>query len=196
MKNRILLIKLLSISALGILLISDSAYLKGSAVHLLMSLSGLILLAIAIFGRTWAAAFISGKKNISLVTSGPYSITRHPLYFFSLLGFIGAGLSFSSLFAVIIFIFIFLLTHYQTIIKEENQLCIIFGSDYDTYKKKVPCLTPNYKLLSNPNNLVFSPKKFTKSVFESSLIIIVYPVAQLIDWLHVNSYLPVVFRVY
>ncbi len=43
-----------------------------------------------------ASAYIAGLKSKRVISYGPYSIMRNPLYFFSSLGFIGAGLTFGS----------------------------------------------------------------------------------------------------
>jgi protein-S-isoprenylcysteine O-methyltransferase Ste14 len=37
--------------------------------------------------RLWCSLYISGYKNSQLITSGPYSLCRNPLYFFSFVGF-------------------------------------------------------------------------------------------------------------
>ena len=57
-----------------------------------MMLAGCTLVGIATVGRLWCALYIAGYKTDKLITSGPYSMCRNPLYFFSLLGGIGVGL--------------------------------------------------------------------------------------------------------
>jgi len=46
--------------------------------------AGTLLAGVAVTGRAWSLMYISGKKNASLVTVGPYSLCRNPLYFFSI----------------------------------------------------------------------------------------------------------------
>ena len=43
---------------------------------------GIILIMVGIIGRTWCAMYIGGNKLNRLVTEGPYSLTRNPLYVF------------------------------------------------------------------------------------------------------------------
>jgi protein-S-isoprenylcysteine O-methyltransferase Ste14 len=41
---------------------------------------------IAILGRAWSTRYIGERKANLLVTEGPYSVSRNPLYLFSFLG--------------------------------------------------------------------------------------------------------------
>src|SRR5436190_20661746 len=52
---------------------------------------GVVLMAICIVGRTWCALYIGGRKTYDLVVLGPYSVSRNPLYVFSILGAAGVG---------------------------------------------------------------------------------------------------------
>ncbi len=59
------------------------------------------------------AAFLSAKKSSVLVCVGPYAMTRNPLYFFSFLSWVGAGLAFGAF--TLALAVVFLLTHLRTI---------------------------------------------------------------------------------
>ena len=42
---------------------------------------GQALVMLGVFWRLWATVHIGGQKGSSLVTGGPYAMSRHPLYF-------------------------------------------------------------------------------------------------------------------
>ena len=66
-----------------ILSVSESAW-EGSAMPFVSSilfLMGAVLVGVASMGRLWCSLYIAGYKTEILVTEGPYSITRNPLYF-------------------------------------------------------------------------------------------------------------------
>ena len=60
---------------------------------MLLEAFGLFLLTVCSIGRLWALLYISGHKTYEIITDGPYSIVRHPLYLFSLIGAIGIGMA-------------------------------------------------------------------------------------------------------
>ena len=120
--KRIFIPKLLFLPIIGFAVVSGHVYVEDGFWDTTWEVVSFILLLIAAFGRVWTSAFISGRKDNELVTDGPYSISRNPLYFFSLLGYVGAGLAFEKLTVALGFGIIFLLSHWPTIFAEEKKL--------------------------------------------------------------------------
>src|SRR5690606_40050349 len=56
-----------------------------------------ILIVVCVIGRTWSSIYIAGHKVQTLVMDGPYSISRNPLYVFSIIGAAGAGAQLGSI---------------------------------------------------------------------------------------------------
>ena len=157
---------------------------------------GLTFLLIACLGRIWCAAHIAGHKDSTLVDKGPFSITRNPLYFFSLFGFIGTGLGFESFTLAAVFGTLFLATHWPTILYEEGKLREIFGAPYDAYCARVPRFLPNPRLFSRAETMTLKPKAFNRSLLEAGLIPFIYLGAQIIEALHENGILPAYMQLY
>ena len=76
-----------------------------------------------------------------IITTGPYSIVRHPQYFGWILAHIGISVLlsvwYSILFTPILLTLIYLISR-----KEEDELIREFGKEYKDYQKEVPMLIP------------------------------------------------------
>jgi protein-S-isoprenylcysteine O-methyltransferase Ste14 len=194
MRKRIVVAKLLFLPVIGMALISHHVYQDGSFVDLSLEITGLALIVACAMGRVWTAAYISGNKNTDLVVDGPYSIVRNPLYFFSLLGFVGMGLAFESVALALMLAILFFATHLPAIASEEQKLRDIFGQQYDDYVWSVPRLIPRSWRPSNPGVVKFKSSMYSRAVLDCSLIMCVFMIGHTIEWAHLNQLLPVVFR--
>jgi len=146
-------------------------------------------------GRIWASAHISGRKCQVLVREGPYSMVRNPLSFFTLLAHLGAGLAFDSLVIALLMAGAFFVTHWGTVLEEERWLQGVFGEEFEDYFRRVPRFLPKPWLLSSPRQIGIEPARFSRALRESSLILLVFPLALVVEWCHVRSLLPIVFWV-
>ena len=81
-------------------------------------------------------------KTEKIVTTGVYSIVRHPQYLGGLLAHVGVSFLLSALYSLLvtplIVVIVYLLSK-----KEEEELIKEFGKEYNDYKKKVPMLLPS-----------------------------------------------------
>jgi protein-S-isoprenylcysteine O-methyltransferase Ste14 len=112
-----------------------SNYIRVPIALTILTVSGLL----AGFGLS--TVFGKSRKEPQVITTGVFSIVRHPIYLGSILlylGFILLSLSLlSTLVWLIIIIFYYMISRY-----EEKLLTQRFGSAYEKYKKKVPMLFP------------------------------------------------------
>ena len=76
-----------------------------------------------------------------IVTTGVYSIVRHPQYFGGLLAHVGVSFLLSAGYSLLVTPLIVVLV-YLVSKKEEEELIREFGKEYDDYKKKVPMFIP------------------------------------------------------
>jgi len=108
-----------------------------------MSILGFIMVVFGSFGRIWASLYIEGNKTKNLITAGPFSIVRNPLYFFSLIMLLGFSLALKAIYLPLALFFIFVLFHLPTIANEEKKLQDIHGEKFTSYVKSTPRLIPN-----------------------------------------------------
>lgn len=85
------------------------------------------------------------RKDEELATSGPYALTRNPLYFgsaFLAAGFIVAG---DSLWAGLIVGIYFAVFYYAVIRNEEADLLKRFGPAFEEYAARTPLFFPGFR---------------------------------------------------
>ena len=188
---RLFAAKVLALVVVAGALVSNHVYAAEGFADFLIESVGLMLLVVGALGRVWSAAFISGKKSKVLVCVGPYSMTRNPLYFFSFLSWVGAGLSFGALTLAAAFAAVFLLTHLHTITQEEQFLQKKFGAAWDDYVQTVPRFFPRIHSVRGTPNATFEALPFTRVIGESALIMLVFVGTQLVEYLHAQEIIPV-----
>jgi protein-S-isoprenylcysteine O-methyltransferase Ste14 len=77
------------------------------------------------------------KPSTALVTKGPYSYTRNPIYVGLTLAYVGAALVADSLWILGLLAPILLIMHYGVVVREENYLMRKFGTAYRQYQESV-----------------------------------------------------------
>ena len=147
-------------------------------------LTGYVLLIACMVGRIYSTAFIGGIKNKKLVTFGPYSMCRNPLYFYSLLGAAGLGLMSCQLITLTIVFGGFLFVYTKLIKREETFLSEKFGDEFTVFKAATPRLIPDIKKYVCPDKLVFQPKYLTMAVRDSIWWLVPPPLFEMIHSLH------------
>ncbi len=104
---------------------------------------GFIILIIAGY-LAWAGhkkIFGEIRETPRVITNGVFSVVRHPLYFASILTYLGLIVMTLSLLSVIIWI-IAIIFYYYISRHEEKLLLSRFGKEYEDYMKKVPMFFP------------------------------------------------------
>lgn len=89
---------------------------------ILWSTVGALLILTGVLWRTWAMFYVGGRKSRTLVQTGPYSLSRHPLYFGTFLVGLGAGVMLQSLTFVAAFLVVFPIIYLPVIQEEERVL--------------------------------------------------------------------------
>jgi len=105
-------------------------------------IGGIIALAGALL-RIWAAGHI--EKGTALTQSGPYALTRNPLYlgsFFMAFGVIMAGQGYWLLLPFGVF---FVLFYFPVMKAEERELLHGYGDRFVQYSERVPLFLPSFR---------------------------------------------------
>lgn len=162
----------------------------------IVNIVALLLVTIGTLGRVWCAFYISGFKNKKVVTDGPYSVSRNPLYLYSLIGAIGIGLVSHSLVLLSFIIIAFAIYYPFVIIGEESKLALILGKDYKDYTKRVPRFFPKFSLFTQPKEYTVKPKVFYKDLKDCTMFIVIYCVIILINALKHSDIIPSYFPIF
>ena len=159
-------------------------------------LVGAILVGIATIGRIWCSMYISGYKSKTLITMGPYSLCRNPLYFFSMLGGIGVGLATETLTIPLLVLIVFALFYPNVIQREQKRLSQLHNDKYTEYCDKTPCFIPSFSHFYEPDKYIVNPVTFRKNIFDNLGFVWLIGVAELIEGLHGSHILPVFLTLY
>lgn len=162
----------------------------------LMLCSGIFLVAIASAGRLWCSLYIAGYKTDRLITGGPYSMCRNPLYFFSFLGAMGVGLATETLIIPALILTAFWAYYPLVIREEEKDLAAVHTGSFSAYRHRVPRFIPNPSLLEEPEEYLVKPRIFKKHLFDVLWFAWILGVLELIEEAHRAGILPAVFRLY
>jgi protein-S-isoprenylcysteine O-methyltransferase Ste14 len=106
---------------------------------------GTIVFALALALFAWAiSAMTRAGSNVptrlpttTIVETGPYRLTRNPIYLGMVLGLIGLAIAFNSLWLLVTLVPFALVIRYGVIAREEAYLERKFGEVYLTYKSHV-----------------------------------------------------------
>lgn len=187
---------IVALAVAGLLAVSTSAWPEGGAMDLALSDIGLVLLVVCAFGRLWSSIFIAGYKNERLITDGPYSLVRNPLYVFSFIGAIGLGFASESLLITAILTLPFLVWYPILVVEEERHLAQRHGQAWAAYALATPRFVPALRAPSQPASYAIN----TRQVGRAFLDAVWFPLAALglegIEALHQAGHLPNLYRIW
>lgn len=176
------------------LLFSDSLWSPGSILHESSEMLGYALIFLCIAGRSWCSLYIGGRKKAQLMEEGPYSVSRNPLYLFSLLGGIGTGLQTGSFTAGLIcggFVFAIFSAVIQ---REEGFLVSRFPDAFATYAARVPRWGPRLSRWQSSEELLVRPRYMLLTFRDALAFLIAIPLLEAVEWAQAAGWLPVLVR--
>jgi len=194
-KYRITITRIFGVILSALFLFSSYSWKKVSTFDLIIECCGFLLILVCTFGRLWTLMYICGYKTNKLITEGPYSMVRNPLYFFSLMGAVGIGLSSKNILALALIVIMFATYYPFVILAEEKRLIDVHKEEFIEYMKKTPRFIPRLSLLHEPELYNVNARLYRRSFFGAVLFILFFMILQIIEWLHDTGILPVFFRI-
>ncbi|MBS9721691.1 isoprenylcysteine carboxylmethyltransferase family protein [Tianweitania sp. BSSL-BM11] len=177
--------------ALICLLLVFSASAQPELRHEQIEAYGLALMLLGIAGRLWSILYIDGHKSTSVVQTGPYSITRNPLYFFSSLAALGVGAQTGSLLVALACGVICAISFHVVARREERYLTTVLGAPYSDYLTRVPRFFPNPLIYRDQATVTFRPKILNNTLLDGLVFFASIPFFEMIERAQESGFIPV-----
>lgn len=176
------------------LLVTQSRWLAAAPrLHGFLQQLGLLLVVLCILGRTWSALYIGGYKKRELITAGPYSLVRNPLYAFTIIGTAGIGLMAGSLVCALLFAAFATAVFSYVTRAEEVFLANVFGQEFHAYMARVPRFWPRFSAWRDVDELAVRPRPVLRTFLEACLFLVALPLIEARDLLQASGWLPLLF---
>lgn len=173
--QRKIIVLIVALLGICLLMASGSVLPENNLWHEAIERGGVFFVLTGIVGRTWCSMYIGGHKLRRLVTEGPYSLTRNPLYLFSAIASFGLGAQLGSMvFALLcavatIAIFLLVVSH------EERTLAERFPVEYALYKAQVPRFIPAFRGWKDAEMISVRPALVHRTLRDALLFLIAIP---------------------
>ncbi|RWM27190.1 isoprenylcysteine carboxylmethyltransferase family protein [Mesorhizobium sp.] len=191
---RRLVLAVLIVVLFAALLFGQSTFPPDTLMHESIEMFGVLLIFLGVVGRLWATLYIGGRKSSEVVTGGPYSITRNPLYVFSTVAAAGVGAQIGSFSGIVLFALLCAGAFHIVILREEKFLKEALGAPYQAYLAKVPRFFPNLSLYDEGDTGSFKPRLLLNTLLDGLVFLVALPAFELIDSAQQSGMLPVLFR--
>lgn len=193
-RYRILASRVLIVASAVVLLFTRHSWDHGSLTDISLEAVGYTLLVAAAFIRLWCSLYIYGYKRKMLVTLGPYSVTRNPLYLGSLIGATGLGLASENLLFGALLLAFFVAYYPWVVLNEERELWQTFGAEYEQYCSVVPRFVPRFSLFREPDCYEIHPKRLRRAFLDSMWFLLSIVGFEVTEVLHNMAALPVLLH--
>lgn len=181
-------------AAIGVMFTSSMPIVNGQTpLHEFLDMLGSILVGTCALGRLYCTAFLGGHKNQSLVTYGPFSVCRNPLYFCSFLGACGIALITNHFLLMLALPLLFCAVYFSVIRREEDYLIGHFGEPYRGYCNTTPRFFPNFSLYHVPETVLMYPKHIHKGLKDCLMWLAAFPLVEGIEWMQAEHIIPTYF---
>lgn len=178
----------------GLLVFSGS--LHDELTHERIESTGLALILVGIGGRLWSILYIGGRKSAELISTGPYSVMRNPLYFFSTIAAAGIGAQTGSVVVTIASTLLCAAAFHIVTLREERYLKSVLGTPYEDYLRRVPRFLPNPFLYRDQTEVTFTTRIFNLTLRDGLMFLAAIPFFEFIEEGQENGLVPILFWLY
>jgi protein-S-isoprenylcysteine O-methyltransferase Ste14 len=193
-KLRVLLLRIAFIPILFVALFVRPRWSLESNTAFIMELAGYTFLLAGLIVRIWCIFYIGGRKSQELITEGPYSICRNPLYLGTFLLTTGAGLCFENIPMLLLILIVILPAHFLAAHMEESHLEKIFGEEYRSYRERVPRFWPRFSNYRSPDILQVPVRAIRRIGIDTIGVLLLPEIEDLLELLHEHGVLPVLWH--
>ena len=187
------IVLLLAVASIGALFIFGGSWWSPD-VEDAIELVGRLLIVICILGRTWCSLYIGGRKTSRLVTAGPYSVSRNPLYVFSIIGAAGIGAQLGAISVAILAAVFAGIVHSLVVSQEERVMLASHGDVFRDYAARVPRFLPRLSGWKNVEMLEVPPRAVVTTFFDACFFLAAIPLAEFFEQLQRSGFIPVLLR--
>jgi protein-S-isoprenylcysteine O-methyltransferase Ste14 len=197
-KKRIKISQLFGVIVFGYYLLGASYWsLQDALVGDALFFLGTVMVGVGVLGRAWCLSYIGGNKRNMVIQHGPYSLCRNPLYLFSFIGAIGIGLATKTFVFPLIVLAVFVIYYPLVIKKEEAELKLKFGVQFEDYMKKTRSrIIPSFRGYTGLERTEINLRSFRKGVFELIFFIIPLGIFPFLETLHAMGSVPFFYYIY
>jgi protein-S-isoprenylcysteine O-methyltransferase Ste14 len=178
-KIRFWIVRLAVLACLPVIVLAQPAWLGHPVIEPLLRVLGTLLIVFAILYRFWAILYIGGRKNRRVVQDGPYSMSRHPLYFGTTIGALGFGLLLGSVVLAVLLAALALVILTGTAQREERFLRAEFGAEYDAFSDRVRNrILPAMEQFQTEPEVAFKPHILRTNFADALAFLLCIPLAE------------------
>jgi len=193
-KNRIALVRAASLPVVLLAVFVRPTWDTESTVAFLVELAGYLFLLGGLAVRMWSILYIGGRKSHELVTDGPYSLCRNPLYLGTFLLALGAGLCFENLLMLAAVFVIVVPVHVWATKMEEEHLRKLFPDTYPEYAQRVPRWWPKLSNYRSKENVTVRIRAIRRIAIDTAAVLLLPEIEDLLEVLHHYRIVPVLLH--
>jgi len=155
--------------------------------------AGYVLVLAGLAIRIWSILYIGGRKSDELITEGPYSLCRNPLYVGTFLVALGVGLCFENILMLVTILAAAVPVHLVIVPQEEANLARKFPLEFPEYQRRVRRFRPRLAGYHTSERVSVSVRSIWRVLIDTSAILMLPQLEDLLELLHDKGILPVLW---